>query len=330
VLAIETRGLRKRYGGFEALAGVDLSVEAGEVFCFLGPNGAGKTTTVEILEGYRSRSSGQVSVLGFDPATGGREFRRRIGIMLQESGLQPQLTVTEALEVYRRYYDRPRGVGELLDLVGLAASAHVRVEDLSGGQRRRLDLALALAGDPDLVFLDEPTTGFDPAARREAWSTISGLRALGKTIFLTTHYMDEAQSLADRVAVISRGRIVAEGSPDRIGGRDTTMAEVRFLLPEGVTGADISDVVNLAYGADATMTVDGEVVTVRTTRPDLLLHVITGWSLPRGLELKGLTVSRASLEDVYLELTAGDAQAYERGWSRRAESSTTSRTRGDA
>lgn len=307
MLAIETTGLRKRYGDLEAVAGVDLRVEAGEVFCFLGPNGAGKTTTVEILEGYRRRSSGEVSVLGFDPATGGRALRRRIGIMLQESGLQPQLTAAEALELYRRYYDRPRQADELLELVELTDSAGVRVEELSGGQRRRLDLALALAGDPDLVFLDEPTIGFDPAARRGAWQTIAGLRSLGKTIFLTTHYMDEAQALADRVAVIAGGKIVAEDSPDRIGGRDSTVAEVRFLLPAGVAPGSLPRLDTPADGAPAETRVDGEAVTVRTARPDLALHVLTGWSVARGYELAGLTVSRASLEDIYLELTTPPA-----------------------
>lgn len=307
MLAIETTGLRKRYGDLEAVAGVDLRVEAGEVFCFLGPNGAGKTTTVEILEGYRRRSSGEVSVLGFDPATGGRALRRRIGIMLQESGLQPQLTAVEALELYRRYYDRPRQADELLELVELTDSAGVRVEELSGGQRRRLDLALALAGDPDLVFLDEPTTGFDPAARRGAWQTIAGLRSLGKTIFLTTHYMDEAQALADRVAVIAGGKIVAEDSPDRIGGRDSTVAEVRFLLPAGVAPGSLPRLDTPADGAPAEMRVEGEAVTVRTARPDLALHVLTGWSVAGGHELAGLTVSRASLEDIYLELTTPPA-----------------------
>jgi len=294
--AIEVVGLRKNYGNFEAVAGIDIHVDPGEVFCFLGPNGAGKTTTVEILEGYRSRSAGSVSVLGFDPEHGGRAFRDRIGIMLQESGIQPDLSVREALSTYRRYYSRPRGVDELLELVGLAGSGDVRVENLSGGQRRRLDLALALIGDPDLIFLDEPTTGFDPAARRGAWETIAGLRNLGKTIFLTTHYMDEAQALADRIAVISKGKIVAEDSPERIGGRDTTESTITFLLPQGITALELPPL-------NAVPEIKGDVVTIKTSRPDLILHDLTRWSVPKGLELRGLTVARATLEDVYLQLT---------------------------
>ncbi|MCL4434271.1 MAG: ABC transporter ATP-binding protein [Actinobacteria bacterium] len=310
--AIEVKGLVKSYGNLRAVDGVDLCVEAGEVYCFLGPNGAGKTTTVEILEGYRRRDSGRVSVLGLDPESSGRTFREHIGIMLQESGLQPQLAVAEALDLYRHYYDHPRSVVELLDLVELTGSADVRIESLSGGQRRRLDLALALAGDPDLVFLDEPTTGFDPAARRGAWRTIQGLRSLGKTIFLTTHYMDEAQALADRVAVISGGKIVAEDSPDRIGGRDTTTSKIRFLLPEGVSAGDLPSLEQPAadpslpskgYHLDAELSIRGGAVVVHTTRPDLALHILTSWSTSRGLELAGLTVSRPTLEDVYLALT---------------------------
>ncbi|MCL5947647.1 MAG: ABC transporter ATP-binding protein [Actinobacteria bacterium] len=318
--AIEVKGLVKSYGNLRAVDGVDLCVEAGEVYCFLGPNGAGKTTTVEILEGYRRRDSGRVSVLGLDPESSGRTFREHIGIMLQESGLQPQLAVVEALDLYRHYYDHPRSVAELLDLVELTSSADVRIESLSGGQRRRLDLALALAGDPDLVFLDEPTTGFDPAARRGAWRTIQGLRSLGKTIFLTTHYMDEAQALADRVAVISGGKIVAEDSPDRIGGRDTTTSEIRFLLPEGVSAGDLPSLeqpsddlpsldpsLDRARQLDAELSIRGDAVVVHTNRPDLALYVLTSWSTSRGLELAGLTVSRPTLEDVYLALTEDDS-----------------------
>jgi ABC-2 type transport system ATP-binding protein len=294
--AIEVTGLRKHYGNFEAVAGIDIHVEPGEVFCFLGPNGAGKTTTVEILEGYRNRSAGSVSVLGFDPEHGGRAFRDRIGIMLQESGIQPDLSVREALNIYRHYYSKPRRAEELLELAGLDGSADVRIENLSGGQKRRLDLALALIGDPDLVFLDEPTTGFDPAARRGAWDTIAGLRNLGKTIFLTTHYMDEAQALADRVAVISKGKIVAEDSPERIGGRDTTESTITFLLPQGLDAVDLPPVTPAPQ-------IKGDVVTIKTPRPDLVLHDLTQWSVPKGLELRGLTISRATLEDVYLQLT---------------------------
>jgi ABC-2 type transport system ATP-binding protein len=296
VSAIDVTGLRKNYGDFEAVAGIDIHVEPGEVFCFLGPNGAGKTTTVEILEGYRNRTAGSVSVLGFDPEHGGRNFRDRIGIMLQESGIQPDLSVREALYTYRRYYSKPRSAEELLELVDLVDSADLRIENLSGGQKRRLDLALALIGDPDLVFLDEPTTGFDPAARRGAWDTIAGLRNLGKTIFLTTHYMDEAQALADRVAVISRGKIVAEDSPERIGGRDMTESTITFLLPQGFNAIDLPPITPVPQ-------IKGDVVTIKTPRPDLALHDLTQWSVPKGLELRGLTVSRATLEDVYLQLT---------------------------
>ncbi len=300
--AIEIKDLVKSYGDLKAVNGIDLTVKAGEVFCFLGPNGAGKTTTVEILEGYRKRDSGTVSVLGYDPENGGRAFREHIGIMLQESGIQLQFSVREALDLYRSYYSNPRSTIELIEMVELSGSADIRVEALSGGQRRRLDLALALAGDPELVFLDEPTTGFDPAARRNAWHTIEGLRSLGKTIFLTTHYMDEAQALADRVAVIAAGQIVALDTPDRIGGRDTTTSTIRFLLPPNILLHELPPLSGIEH-LDADIAIEGESVTIHTSRPDLALHVLTSWSVSRGIELGGLTVSRATLEDVYLELT---------------------------
>ena len=289
--AIRVRDLRKSYGMLEAVRGVDFDVEEGEVFGFLGPNGAGKTTIVEILEGYRQRSAGEVAVLGHDPAKGERALRERIGIVLQETGVERFLKVAEVLELYCGYYPRPRRVDELLALTGLEAKRNEVVKELSGGQRRRLDLALGLAGDPELVFLDEPTTGFDPTARRDAWDIIRNLRSLGKTIFLTTHYMDEAQNLADRVAVIAAGRIVAEGPPDQLAGRDST-TEIRFVPPAGVALPEV--------GA----TLDDRGAVVRTQDPTPVLHTLTGWALERGLTLDGLTVTRPSLEDVYLALTA--------------------------
>jgi ABC-2 type transport system ATP-binding protein len=295
--AIRVRDLRKSYGSLEAVRGVDFDVAEGEVFGFLGPNGAGKTTTVEILEGYRQRTAGEVSVLGHDPAKGERALRERIGIVLQEAGVERFLKVAEVLELYCGYYPRPRPVDELLALTGLEAKRNDVVKLLSGGQRRRLDLALGLAGDPELLFLDEPTTGFDPTARREAWDIVRDLRSLGKTIFLTTHYMDEAQVLADRVAVIAAGRIVAEGPPDRLAGRDSA-TEIRFAVPPGPPLPELPG---------AQVTVDGRGVVVRTADPTPVLHVLTGWALERGAALDGLTVSRPTLEDVYLQLTAEPA-----------------------
>jgi len=294
--AIRVRDLRKSYDAVEAVRGVDFDVEKGEVFGFLGPNGAGKTTIVEILEGYRRRSSGDVTVLGHDPAKGERALRQRIGIVLQETGVERFLKVAEVLELYCGYYPRPRPVEELLALTGLEAKRNEVVKELSGGQRRRLDLALGLAGDPELVFLDEPTTGFDPTARRDAWEIIRNLRSLGKTIFLTTHYMDEAQNLADRVAVIAAGRIVAEGPPDQLAGRDSA-TEIRFVPPAGVAFPDIAL-------PDVGVTIDDRGVLVRTEDPTPVLHALTGWALEHGVVLEGLTVTRPSLEDVYLGLTA--------------------------
>ena len=294
--AIRVRDLRKSYGTIQAVRGVDFDVAEGEVFGFLGPNGAGKTTIVEILEGYRQRSAGEVEVLGHDPACGERPLRERIGIVLQETGVERFLRVAEVLELYCGYYRRPRPVDELLALTGLEAKRNEVVKELSGGQRRRLDLALGLAGDPELLFLDEPTTGFDPSARREAWEVIRNLRSLGKTIFLTTHYMDEAQALADRVAVIASGRIVAEGPPGRLRGRDGA-TEIRLLLRADAAGA-------LPDLGPARIVTDERGVTVRTDDPTHVLHVLTGWALEQGVVLDGLTVSRPTLEDVYLELTA--------------------------
>jgi ABC-2 type transport system ATP-binding protein len=296
--AIEIKGLRKTYGDVEAVRDVSFSVASGEVFCLLGPNGAGKTTTTEILEGYRSRSAGDVSVLGHDPEHGERALHERVGIVLQEAAAQAELTVAEVLTMYGRYYPRRRPVAELVELVGLTGKEDDRVKLLSGGQKRRLDLALALVGDPDLLFLDEPTTGFDPSARRQAWSTIKDLCALGKTVFLTTHFMDEAQALADRVAVMVDGRIVALGTPAEIGGRDTAPTEIAFALPAGVGLADLPPL----DGARIAETAPGR-VRVSTAEGLRAAHVLTGWALERGHELRGFAVSQPSLEDVYLRLT---------------------------
>ncbi len=281
---ISIRGLRKSYGEFEAVRGVDLEVAAGEVFAFLGPNGAGKTTTVEILEGYRRRSGGEVSVLGEDPERAGRAWRERIGVVLQNCRLDPYLTVRESLGLYAGYYSAPRPVDEVVELVGLGGKADARTGGLSGGQQRRLDVGMALVGDPELLFLDEPTTGFDPFARRHAWDTIAGLRDLGKTVFLTTHYMDEAQRLADRVTIISRGEIVASGTPEDLGHRDSLPTTISYRL-------------------------GGEEVSVETTTPVADLHELTGRAVKQGLELEALEVTRPNLEDVYLSLTSEDGEA---------------------
>jgi ABC-2 type transport system ATP-binding protein len=293
--AIEVRGLRKSYQQVEAVRGIDLDVATGEVLAVLGPNGAGKTTTVEILEGFRPRDGGEVRVLGVDPATGGRELRKRLGILLQGTVPAPYLTVEEALRQRRRWFPRPRGVDELISLVGLEEQRHTRLKALSGGQQRRVELALALIGNPDLIFLDEPTTGFDPGARRATWEIIRQLTVTGTTVLLTTHYMEEAQVLADRVAVMAGGRIVAEGTPDSIGGRDLARARIRFRLPEGTSLAELP----------LPSQVDRDAIVVETDIPTRVLHELTGWALQRGVELAGLTVSRPSLEDVYLSL-AGD------------------------
>jgi ABC-2 type transport system ATP-binding protein len=295
--AIVVEDLRKTYGGRDAVGGVSFEVREGEVFALLGPNGAGKTTTVEILEGYRTRTSGRVEVLGADPASGGKPWRERIGIVLQSCGLDPYLTVSEYVLHTGRAYPHARPVEELLDLVGLNEKAGARVKTLSGGQQRRLDLALALVGDPDLIFLDEPTTGFDPSARRGAWDLVEGLCKLGKTILLTTHFMDEAQHLADRVAVIVDGQIVATGTPETIGGRDLAAVLIRFALPEGLALGDVPVPVAPAEQEEPGYV---ELTTDDSTR---VLHDLTGWALERGVVLRGLTVTRPTLEDVYLELT---------------------------
>ena len=296
--AIRVAGLRKSYDGVvQALDGLDLEVRRGELLAVLGPNGAGKTTLVEILEGHREADAGEVRVLGFDPSRREREFRARIGIVLQEEGLDPALTVREAIELYSAAYPDPRPAGEVAELVGLGERGNARVQTLSGGQRRRLDLALGIAGDPELLFLDEPTTGFDPAARRQSWELIARLRALGKTILLTTHYMDEAQQLADRVVVIAHGRVIAQGSPDTLGRRTGEAAVVAFRLLDGV---DISDV-PVPAGADLEPL--ERRLSFRTATPTRELLPLLAWAAARDVELEGLTVSRPSLEDIYLQLT---------------------------
>jgi ABC-2 type transport system ATP-binding protein len=295
--AIEVRELRKSYGELNAVRGVSFSVARGEVFCLLGPNGAGKTSIVEILEGYRTRSGGEATVLGIDPASGSRALREQVGIVLQQCGVQPDLTVAELVEMYGRYYVRHRSVAELLELVELTDKRDVRAKALSGGQKRRLDLALGLVGDPELIFLDEPTTGFDPAARRHAWSTIRSLRSLGKTVFLTTHFMDEAQQLADRVAVMRDGEIIATGRPDELGGRDLRPAEIRFVMPDGLGLADLPELPELTRGLE-----DGRVL-IATRDPVEASFRLTGWALEQGIELSRFSVSQPTLEDIYLELT---------------------------
>jgi ABC-2 type transport system ATP-binding protein len=276
--AIEVEGLHKAYGAHQAVRGVSFAVARGEVFGLLGPNGAGKTTTVEILEGYRRRDAGSVRVLGHDPGARPAALRERIGIVLQSSGTYPHLTVRETVAHWATLYARPRGVDEVIELAGLGEAADRRARTLSGGQARRLDFALALVGDPELVFLDEPTTGFDPAARRAAWDTVRSLRDLGKTVLLTTHYLDEAQALADRVAIVQAGEVVAEGAPSELG---TGGARYRVAWRDA----------------------GGERHERDTEDPTALLHELTGAALARGERLEELTVSRPSLEDVYLELT---------------------------
>ena len=294
---IAVRGLRKRYPAAEAVAGIDLDVQRGEIFAFLGPNGAGKTTTVEILEGFRPRSEGEVRVLGADPAHAGSAWRNRVGCVLQESGAEPGLTVRECLELYAGYYEKPRDIDDTIALVGLEAKADTRGEELSGGQRRRLDVALALVGDPELIFLDEPTTGFDPSARRQAWSVIAGLRELGKTVFLTTHYMDEAENLADRIAVIANGTIVAEGTPQTLGGRERMAVRISFTLQDGTRLDELPLRAHAENGR----------IAVESTNPLVDVKALADWALARGLDLPDIDVRRPSLEDVYLQLT-GDTK----------------------
>ena len=292
-LAVSVRGLRKAYGTVEALRGVDLDIAVGQIFALLGPNGAGKTTTVEILEGYRSRDAGEVEVLGCDPESARSLLRPRVGIVFQSTGVEPYLTVRETVTMYASLYPRQRSVDEVIEVVGLGEKRDERVVRLSGGQQRRLEMAIALVGDPDLLFLDEPTTGFDPAARREAWEVVRNLAALGKTVVLTTHYMDEAQYLADRVVVISAGQVVAEGPPSTLGLRESKGVRIRYRPPSGSEPPP---------SLGGMTTVDG-FVEVSVDDPVVALHDLTGWAIERGLALEGLEVIRPSLEDVYLALT---------------------------
>jgi ABC-2 type transport system ATP-binding protein len=300
-LVISIRALRKRYGDHDAVRGIDLEVRRGEIFAFLGPNGAGKTTTVEILEGFRQATGGQVDVLGSNPWRAPASWRERIGIVLQESEAEPGLTVRECLDLYAGYYHAPRRVEETLALVGLSEQAQERATALSGGQRRRLDVALALIGDPELIFLDEPTTGFDPSARRAAWEVIAGLRDLGKTVFLTTHYMEEAERLADRIAVIAAGEIIAQGTPQTLGDRQLSGTRISFAPPSGAAAADLPP----ALVARAEQERDGRIA-LSSSSVAADLHSLSGWALERGVELNDLEVRQPTLEDVYLDLTAND------------------------
>ena len=293
---IDIRGLSKSYGDVVAVKDVDLHVDRGEVFALLGPNGAGKTTITEILEGYRPRDAGEISVLGVDPSKGELELKRRIGIVLQSTGIDPFLKVRETIELYSGYYPKPRDVDEVIDLVGLEEKRNAPVRTLSGGQQRRLDVAIALAGDPELLFLDEPTTGFDPNARRNAWEIVRSLTRLGKTVFLTTHFMDEAQYLASRVAVIAKGAIVAEGPPDTLAGRDHMRARIRFRPPAPAPGPP-------SWGQER---LDDGSFLLRSADPTRTANEVTGWALGQGFTLDLFEVTLPSLEDVYIELTGGE------------------------
>ena len=297
--AIQVRGLRKSYGSVEAVRGIDLQVSIGEVFALLGPNGAGKTTTIEILEGYLQRTAGEALVLGHDPGRNDRSLKERIGIVLQSTGVQPYLSVEESINLFRGYYPHPMPLEEILRATGLTEQRRVRVRRLSGGQQRRLDVAIGLSGDPELLFLDEPTTGFDPSARRGAWEMVRNLKSLGKTVVLTTHYMDEAEYLADRVAIIVQGKIVAEGAPSELSheGKSTS---IRFRLDRSAVPPPES------LGAEAADD-EGSYV-IATNAPTAVLHRLTGWAVEQGVELEELSVSRPSLEDLFIELVGSPGQ----------------------
>jgi ABC-2 type transport system ATP-binding protein len=298
--AISVRDLRKAYRGRDVVRGVSFDVAAGEVFGFLGPNGAGKTTTIEILEGYRARTAGEVHVLGVDPGKPTRRWRERIGLVLQESELDPNLTVRETVALFASFYPSPLRVDETIELAGLGDQRDARIGTLSGGQRRRADVALGIVGDPELLFLDEPTTGFDPSARQAAWDTIDGLRQLGKTVFLTTHYMDEAQHLADRIAILRAGELVAIGSVDEIGAGLRADAVVRFRVPAGVTAQEIASVA--ASAVDMT----GDIATIRAPDAQPVLYRLTTWAEHEGRRLEGLEAVRPTLEDMFLEITTNE------------------------
>ena len=301
--AVSVRGLVRSYGSVRAVDGVSFEVEAGEVFALLGPNGAGKTTTIEILEGFRERDAGDVSVLGIDPGDrrSGRRLRSQLGVVLQELAVEPFLSVRQVLERNAGYYPAPRPVGQVIELVGLAEKADAKVKTLSGGQQRRLDVGLGIVGNPALLFLDEPTTGLDPAGRRSSWELVRRLAGEGTTVILTTHYMEEAEVLADQVAIIASGKIVAHGPPASLGGRDQGAATIRFQLPAGVTPADLPVAV---LG-------DGPSVELRTDRELEALFELTRWAIEHEVRLTGLTVSRHTLEDVYLQLTGADPDRFQ-------------------
>jgi ABC-2 type transport system ATP-binding protein len=294
--AIEVVDLHKSYGDVDAVRGISFTVDPGEIVAVLGPNGAGKTTTIEMLEGFRPPTAGSVRVLDTDPASGGSAFRARIGIVLQECGIDPYLTVVEVLRMHASYYPHPRDVDETVELVGLTEKRDARVKTLSGGQQRRLDVGLGIVGDPELLFLDEPTTGFDPSARRQAWDVVQRLRGLGKTVLLTTHYMEEAQALADRLVVIAAGRIIAEGTPDAIGGRAEARSTIRFPWP---TTRPLDELPTPAER-------DGATAVIRTGSVAATLQTLLAWAPDRGVDLDALTVTRPSLEDVYLDLVGGE------------------------
>jgi ABC-2 type transport system ATP-binding protein len=306
--AIDVSDLRKSYGAVNAVDGLSFHVDAGEVYALLGANGAGKSTAVEILEGHRSATSGEVTVLGVDPATAGRDFRDRIGIVLQSSGVEAEFTVREVIELYGGCYRNPRPLDEVIALVGLEEKADDRIGSLSGGQRRRVDLALGIVGRPELLFLDEPTTGFDPSARRKSWDLIEALGDDGTTVLLTTHYLDEAEHLADRVGVLAAGRMIAEGTPDQLIGQ-VSGTVISFMLPPDMHADEASTAFGHVLGVD--IRVSGRLVEATVDQPTAAVHRISGWAIDAGVELESLSVSRVSLEDVYLRLT-DDAQGVER------------------